>query len=410
MHTLLINRSRFLADFSELSQIGATAEGGVNRPSFSDAHLQARAWFRQKALRAGLSFHIDPAGNHSALLTSTHPAAQTLLLGSHLDSVYNGGRYDGALGVLAALEVLRTIKDAGLQPSYHLEAVDFSDEEGTLVGMLGSKAFTGKCEPGMLEQSIAGKDAVEAALHKAGLTADLLSSAQRDPQSLAGYLELHIEQGARLHRAGVKVGVVSGIVGMGVLRVTFRGKANHAGTTFMHERQDAGLGACGLTLAAHALAIEQFPDSTVTVGQMSFSPGGVNIVPAEAVLSIDFRSAHPGRLAQLESALCRLASEQAARFLLSVDVEKTLEHAPAVMDSSFQGMILEASEGLKLSTMVIPSGAGHDAQNMAAVCPCGMIFVPSIDGVSHSPAEKTSDEDCVNGANVLLHSTLRIAR
>ncbi len=407
--SLKINTGRFLSDFHALAQIGATAQGGVNRPSFSDAHLQARGWFKDEVLQAGLAFRCDEVGNHSAFLDCGSADAQTLLIGSHLDSVYQGGRFDGALGVMAALEVLRTLKETGIQLPFHLEAVDFTDEEGTLVGMLGSQALTGKFHAGVLEETIAGKAATLAALEKGGLHVERISEAARSPRSLCGYLELHIEQGSRLDAEGVQIGVVTGIVGMRAMRVTYTGRANHAGTTSMNARQDAGLGASALHMAAHQCVMEEFPECVLTVGQMSFKPGGVNIIPAEAVLSFDYRTIHLAELERLEKTLLILADEQAERFALEVRVEKTLAHAPALMDEGCQNAIVMAADVLGLSYVRMPSGAGHDAQNMAAICPSAMVFVPSVGGLSHCPQEYTPDEDCVNGANVLLQAVLALA-
>lgn len=409
MNKQTIDINRFLADFAELKQIGATPEGGVNRPAFSAAHLEARAWFRQKAEAAGLSIQVDPAGNHSAVLKCSKPGAPTLLIGSHLDSVYQGGAYDGALGVLSGLEALRTIKEMGKNLPFDLEVIDFSDEEGTLIGMLGSKALTGHFSEDMLAHGIAPQEKINEALDRGGLQPNQIAAARRDPNSILGYFELHIEQGPQLYNENVQIGVVTGIVGMRVLRVVFKGKANHAGTTAMDARQDAGLGASALNLSLRQRVLEDFPDCVATVGQMQFKPGGVNIVPEEAVLSIDFRSVNAGHLDRLENEINNLAKQQADAFGLAFSIERTLQHEPALMHPDYQDSIEAAADGLQLSHIRMPSGAGHDAQNMAAICPCGMIFVPSREGVSHSPFEFTSDADCVNGANTVLQSVLHLA-
>ena len=233
--TLRINSTRLFDSFSDLSAIGATGDGGVNRPALNEAHLAARDWFRTEVESAGLDFHVDGAGNHSAILPNagrvgggfrftqdaTQPPPpyrdQTLLLGSHLDSVPNGGRFDGALGVAAALEVLKTVKENGINLKFDLEAIDFTDEEGTLVGLLGSSALAGRLHPEALKNPRGGRQALLAGLVRAGLSEEGIFTAARPKESLAGYLELHIEQGKRLERMGVDIGVVSAIVGIRTL-------------------------------------------------------------------------------------------------------------------------------------------------------------------------------------------------
>src|SRR5687768_6752052 len=198
LHTLHINSERLLAAFTELShsrRLGGNGDGGVNRPTFSEAHLAARTWFRKQIELAGLEFRTDGAGNHSAFLVCGDMVAQTLLLGSHLDSVPNGGRFDGALGVMAALEVLRTVKDAGLKLRFDLEAIDFTDEEGTLAGLLGSAALAGQLRPEILQNPRGGRQALVEGMKRAGLSEESMLSAARPKDSLAGYLEIHIEQG-----------------------------------------------------------------------------------------------------------------------------------------------------------------------------------------------------------------------
>ena len=302
-----INPDRFRNDFDALAQIGSTGDGGVNRPALSEAHLEARRWWIARAAEAGLETRIDGAGNHSAILRSPDPDARTLLLGSHTDSVPSGGRFDGALGVIAALEALRTIQDAGITLPVHLEAIDFTDEEGALVGLTGSGALAEQLTVRSFENPRSGRTRWEASLARAGLTEAGILSARRDPKSLAGYLELHIEQGPRLFATGVDIGVVSGIVGIQSYRVTYRGEANHAGTTPMETRRDASLGASAFVLTARDLVMKNFPGCVVNVGQMALRPGAFNIVPGVAELSLEFRAPEPERLAQLGTALLQLA-------------------------------------------------------------------------------------------------------
>jgi N-carbamoyl-L-amino-acid hydrolase len=404
------------AAFNELAEIGATDDGGVNRPSLSEAHLAARQWFRQQIEKSGLEFHTDGAGNHSAILALSGVApgrheveAPTLLLGSHLDSVPYGGRFDGALGVMAALEVLRTIKDAGLKSSVNLEAIDFTDEEGTLVGLLGSAAIAGRLHGDVLQNPRGGREALVEGMHRAGLSVESMLSAARPKESLAGYLELHIEQGKRLERAGIDIGIVSAIVGIWSYRLSFIGRADHAGTTTMDDRLDASQGASAFTLGAREIVIKGFPNCVVNIGVMEFAPGAFNIVPARVDVSLEFRSADEEEFKRLDSMLLELAQYEAKRFGLELQVKSLGKHSPTLMSENVQQVFAETCDDLGLSHLSLTSGAGHDGQSFDGICPVGMIFVPSKDGASHSAREFTEWKDCVNGANVLLQAVLRMA-
>jgi len=419
-----INADRMLAEFNELARIGATGDGGIHRPTFSEAHLAARRWFREQIENSGLEFRTDGVGNHSAIFAQSGAVGeveartkQTFLLGSHLDSVPNGGRFDGALGVMAAFEVLRTIKDAGLslkaraEPlrSVNLEAIDFTDEEGTLVGLLGSAALTGHLHPDLLQNPRGGREALVDGMKRAGLSEESMLSAARPKESLAGYLELHIEQGKRLERAGTNIGIVSAIVGIWSYRLSFIGRADHAGTTTMDDRLDASLGASAFTLAAHEIVKRDFPNCVVNVGNMEFVPGAFNIVPARVDVSLEFRSPDEEEFKRLDSVLLERAQEEAKRFGLELKVDFLGKHSPSLMNDQVQSAFAEACNDLGLSHVSLTSGAGHDGQSFDGLCPVGMIFVPSKDGASHSPREFTEWEDCVNGANVLLQTALRLA-
>jgi len=406
---LRIDGERFRADFEALAGIGATGDGGVHRPALSEPHLEARAWFRERVTAAGLRFHTDGAGNHSAVLACGPAGAPTLLLGSHLDSVPYGGRFDGPLGVLAALEALRMVQEAGVSLSVHLEAIDFTDEEGTLFGELGSTALAGTLTAEALRESRGGRATLEAGLARAGLTEAGLLTARRDPASLAGYLELHIEQGPRLADAQVDIGVVTGIVGMASYRLAFVGRADHAGTTSMADRRDAGLGASAFALAAREVVIDDFPGCVANVGDMRFAPGAFNIIPAQVALALEFRAPEPALFRRLEEVLMERARAEAQRFGLGLEVERLGWLDPAPMSKVAQRAFVEAADALGLRHVSLFSGAGHDAQSLASLCPVGMIFVPSVGGASHSPREFTRWADCVNGANVLLQAALRMA-
>ena len=411
---LRVDAKRMLASFNELALIGATADGGVHRPALSESHLAARKWFREEVERSGLEFRMDGAGNHSAVLKTDGRDAssrdQTLLLGSHLDSVPNGGRFDGALGVIAALEVLKTIKENGIRLKVQLEAIDFTDEEGTLVGLLGSAALTGHLYPELLQNPRGGRENLLEGMRRAGLSDESMSGAARPKESIAGYLELHIEQGKRLERAGLNIGIVSAIVGISSYRLSFLGRADHAGSTTMHDRLDASLGASAFTLAARELVMKDFPNCVVNVGKMEFMPGAFNIVPAQVDVSLEFRSADESEFDRLDAALLALAREQASGFGLELQADFRGRHKPTLMSDSVQRAFADSSTALGLTHTSLVSGAGHDGQSFNGICPMGMIFVPSVNGTSHSPHEFTKWDDCVNGANVLLQTALRLAQ
>lgn len=406
--SLRIDPNRMLDTFNQLAAIGATADAGVNRPSFSEEHLAARKWFRDHIVASGFEFRTDGAGNHSAILPCEDPSAPALILGSHLDSVPNGGRFDGALGVVAALEALKTVRENRIRLKVQLEAMDFTDEEGTLVGLLGSAALAGHLSKENLEKPRGGREKLLEGMGRAGLSDATVLSAVRKKESLAGYLELHIEQGKRLEKSGNDIGVVTAIVGIWSYRLSFIGKADHAGSTTMEDRHDASLGASAFTLEARELVMRDFPGCVVNVGKMEFAPGAFNIVPAQVDVSLEFRSPDEEEFNRLDQALLELAGEQAANFGLRLEAEFLGRHSPSLMDGKVRAAFAASCDDLGLAHMPLSSGAGHDGQSLADMCPVGMIFVPSVDGASHSPREFTKWEDCVNGANVLLQAALRL--
>ena len=406
--TLRVNSDRMLDMFNKLALIGATGDGGVSRITFSGAHLAARKWFREQIESSGLDFSMDGAGNFSATLTCDCSNAQTLLLGSHLDSVPNGGRFDGALGVIAALEVLRTVKENGIKLKVNLEAIDFTDEEGTLVGLLGSAALAGHLHLNGLKNPRGGRENLEVGMARAGLTDESILSAARPKESLAGYLELHIEQGKRLERNGINVGIVSAIVGIRSYRLSFIGRADHAGSTLMTDRADASLGASAFTLAAREIVMKDFPNCVVNVGKMEFTPGAFNIVPALVNVALEFRAPSDEEFDQVGSALLACAEMEANRFGLALKKEFLGSHSPSLASEKIKTAFVDACNSLGLTHTSLISGAGHDGQSLVDMCPIGMIFVPSVDGASHAPREFTKWEDCVNGANVLLQAVIKL--
>lgn len=408
--TLRINADRLLADLTDLARIGATPEGGVHRPALSDADLAARAWLRDRAEAAGLIVRADGAGNLSAILPAGDPAAPSVLCGSHLDTVPYGGRFDGALGVVAALEALRTVKEAGLKLPVTLEAVSFTDEEGTWSGLFGSRALAGQLHPEDFEQPRGGREAFEARLAAAGLTRESALSARRDPAAIRAWVEVHIEQGTRLEEAAVPVGVVTGIVGIASYWLTFIGRADHAGTTPLDRRLDALRGVVEFVRQSRELVANRFPHGVMNCGAVETRPGAFNIVPERARLALEFRHHDPARLEAMREALLSLALHVVEIEGLQVEVEQVGLHPPAALHRDVIGAVERACEALGLPAVRLPSYAGHDTQVMAGITRAGMFFVPSVGGASHSAREMTREEDCVNAGNVLLHTVLALAQ
>ena len=350
---------------------------------------------------------MDEAGNHSAVLGCGSPEAPTLLLGSHLDSVPDGGRFDGALGVAAALEVLCCLKDAGVHLPVNVEAIDFTDEEGTLLGVLGSAALAGSLTAHDLTKTHGGQEHLRTILDRVGLSVEGILHARRPPESLAGYLELHIEQGARLHNSGVQIGVVSGIAGICTFQMTFRGRADHSGTTEMSARRDAALGAAAYILAVRQTVVAEFPGCVANVVWLRTLRGALNIVSHSAELGLEFRAADPQDFQKMEKSLIELAEMESAHYDLAVEATRLSRHQPTFTSPAVQDCIRRAAQGSGFSTQALPSGAWHDAQMLAPICPTGMIFIPSQIG-SHSPREFAEWQDCLNGANVLLQAALTL--
>lgn len=404
-----INAKRLLGNLRELATIGGTAEGGVTRLAFSDTDVAGRAWFREKVEAAGLVYHEDGAGNQSAILHSNPPSDKTVLCGSHLDTVTNGGRFDGALGVLAGLEALQTTREQNIQLPVNLELIAFTDEEGTMLGLFGSQAVAGMLTADIINNPRGGADALQEGMRNLGISAVSVMSAKRDPETLAGFVELHVEQGTRLIDQNIDVGVVTGIVGIRSVWVTFEGKAAHAGATPMAMRQDALWGAADFIQQARELIKKQFHPGVCNVGQISASPGAFNIVPERVNLALEFRHGTESLLDEMSEALCNLAKKCAADHQLTATFDEANRCVSAPAAEQIIGAIEGAADKLGLSHTRMMSFAGHDTQSMAKITPSAMIFAPSVDGVSHHPTEYTSDGDVINCANCLLHTLITMA-
>jgi N-carbamoyl-L-amino-acid hydrolase len=275
--------------------------------------------------------------------------------------------------------------------------------------LLGSAALAGSLTADDLAEPRGGRPALLAGMERAGLTEEGMLSAARPPGEIAGYLELHIEQGRRLANSGIRIGIVSSIVGIASFRLSFLGRADHAGTVSMLDRLDAAQGASAFALAAREIVLNEFPRSVVNVGNMVFTPGAYNIVPERVAVSLEFRSPEEEEFSELDRRLLDRAQEEAERLGLTLQVEFLGRHRPTPLSHSLRQVLVDACEAVSLSHMSLVSGAGHDAQSLAPICPAAMLFVPSVAGASHSPREFTEWTDCVNGANVLLQTVLRLA-
>lgn len=404
-----INFQRFLDLMAQQAEIGATPEGGLNRPALSEMDIRVRQWLFERATAAGLEVAMDGAGNQRVMLRASDPDAPTLLIGSHLDSVPNGGRFDGALGVVAGLEVLLTLKDSGAELPFHVEVVNFTDEEGTLRGLLGSAAMTGTLTAEGLPTVRGGADALQEGLSRLGLSSETLLNARRDFASVMGYLEVHIEQGTRLEQAGINIGVVTSIVGVRSYWLTLTGEAAHAGTKPMADRRDALWGAAHLIQQARELVMQHFQPGVVNFGSIHAEPGAFNIVPAEVRLALEFRHGDPEKLDAMQTALFNVIRRSATEFKLEVEMTPAGLIPPAPMAESMVQVVERAASGLGLSHTRLMSFAGHDAQSLAQVTPSVMFFVPSVRGISHNPAEYSTPQDCINAAEVMLQAVLGLA-
>ncbi len=410
MNNLKINLERLLRDLEELSEIGQDpGGGGISRPSFSLPDLEARKWLKRKIEEAGLIYRQDGAGNIFGRLPGKNP--QVIMAGSHLDTVINGGRYDGSVGVLAALEALRRIKEEKLQLPQTLEMVSFTDEEGNLVGdFLGSRAFTGQLSPGQLQKVRTQFGLLlEEILQKAGLSVESVLRAYKERPEVSAFLELHIEQGPVLEEEGLPLGLVCSIAGKRYYQATFVGKAGHAGTVPLELRQDAFVTLADFTLRATQLVATKYYGNTITIGRVRLKPGSFSIIPGEADFTLDMRSLDGQKLKSMEEEILNLASEVAATRGLSFYQKLADSTEPVTIEEGMLTRLKTLAEQLGYKYRLIHSGAGHDAQILASICPVGLIFIPSIDGISHTPEEAINFEDLEKGANLLLQALLSLA-
>ena len=388
-----INRERLMGDLRKLAEFGKH-KTGVDRIAFSEADIAARRWLCGRLAESGLSARLDRYGN---VLGRAPEVARAALIGSHTDSVPAGGWLDGALGVIYGLEIARSLREGGIRG---VDVISFQDEEGTYVPCLGSKAFCGVlAEKDLSKATGPGRKPVTDAMQGHDLPTEIL---RLDPTRHTAFFEAHIEQGPRLEAAGCPVGVVTGIVGIRRFRVTASGQPDHAGTTPMSMRHDAG---AALIAAAQAI-LNSFQslaelDTVWNIGAMSFSPGAANVVPAEAMMIVEFRDTDAAMLDRLEASFSSIIESHSGKNGVMIAVAGIGQVHPVALDQRLGQHIAAAASARGIKPMFMPSGAGHDAMVLGSMVPSAMMFVPSIGGRSHTVLENTSDDDIVIGCQVL---------
>ncbi len=402
-----VNPQRLRQTLEKLSEFGRNPDGGVTRLGFSEADLAAREYVMGLMRQAGLEVRVDPAGNIFGRRTGTEKLP-VLLFGSHIDSVPHGGNFDGDVGSMGALEVIRALNDHRVPTRHPLEVVIWTNEEGHHFGkgVFGSSAAAGLLGQEILQRRDDQGLSLGDWLRRYGQDPARFAEARMRPGAVAGYLELHIEQGAVLDEARVPIGVVQGIVGIHWWTCTATGFANHAGTTPMNRRQDALAAAARAALGVREEVRGEPGQQVGTVGYMKVEPGARNIIPARVKFPVELRDLDAAKIeriwARIQKRFAEIVREENVRIeCVSLSVDQ-----PAHTDPAFREVIRQAAQAAGLATMEIPSGAGHDAQNMARLAPMGMIFVPSRGGISHSPREFTPWEEVANGAEVLYRAVL----
>lgn len=402
---LKVNGDRLWSSLMEMAQVGGTSNGGVRRLALSEEDAAGRMLFAKWCVEAGMTLSVDRVGNLFARRAGKTSGASPIASGSHLDTQPEGGRFDGVYGVLAALEVVRTMNDAGIETEKPFEIVVWTNEEGARFtpAMLGSAAFAGVMP---LDEALNSRDAKGISVADA-----LTATGYRGEREIPGtvfdaYFEAHIEQGPILEENGVPIGVVTGGQAILWLDVRVRGQAAHAGTTPMRFRRDAMFATSEMTLVLEALATEFAPHGLVTVGEIGIRNASRNTIAADLSFTIDLRHHEDTRIAEMEAALRDRLHAIAERRGLSVEINQHWVSPATPFDSACVSAVQDAVTALEYPNQRIVSGAGHDAIHVAKHCPTAMIFIPCVDGLSHNEAEDALPEDCSRGADVLLHAVL----
>jgi len=404
-NSLRIDSQRINSHLSELAQFGKTAEGGTSRVAYSDLDLKAREFVMKLMRDAKLEVTVDAAGNIVGRRTGTDQSLKPLMIGSHIDSVPDGGSYDGQVGSMGAIEVAQTLADRNVKLRQPLEVGIFQNEEG---GTVGSAAMA----RGLTEKDLSvvsnSKKTIREGIKFIGGDPDQVSRPLRKKGDLVAYVELHIEQGGSLYAEKIDIGVVEGIVGVYWWEVTVEGFANHAGTTPMNQRRDALLAAAKYIEAVNRV-VTSIPGRQVgTVGKIQVFPNAFNVVPGRVNTSLGLRDLDEAKVQmmfeKIQAEVKQIESATGTKF----EFKQVNSSKPALTDNRIRNAIDDSAKSLGFSTKLLPSGAGHDAQEIADLCPVGMIFVPSRDGISHSPREYSKPEEITNGVNVLLQTVLKL--
>jgi len=405
-----IDADRLWSRLSELAEIGKSEGGGVTRLSFTEEERAAKDLVASYMQEAGLAVREDAAGNLIGRREGRVGDAPIVLTGSHVDSVRNGGDFDGPLGVLGAVEALRTMDERGVETERSVEVVAFTDEEGARFsfGMVGSRATGGTLTPEHLANQDENGVSIAEAMRASGLDPGRIDEAARAPGSVYAYVELHIEQGRILESKNLSVGVVTGIAGPAWLRFTLAGEAAHAGTTPMDLRRDA-LAAAAAVIGRIEREAARTGTSVGTVGQLELLPGGINIIPGQVTFSLDLRDIDEDVRNAVEARIMHEAALLCEKRGVELETKTLQRLPPAPCSSLVRDAAREACEALGFEPFGLASGAGHDGMHLTELCPIGMIFVRSKDGLSHNPAEYSSKEDCAAGAEVLYRTLLKLA-
>ena len=403
---LTVNSDRLSESINRLAKIGKQPSGSICRLAFTPEDLQARYLVQQWMIEAGMTVRTDAAGNLIGTYAGTVENAPALATGSHIDTVPSGGRFDGVLGVLAGIEVVRTLRANNLRLNHPIEVIVFTDEESTMIGCQAIAGTVLLQSPERYQPKVG--ESIQTSLEMVGGNWDQLLTAKRSRADIAAFVELHVEQGAVLERTGKEIGVVQGVVGMRRKAITITGQANHAGTTPMDMRQDALVAAAQVVLAVRDIA-RRMPSSPVaTVGYLNVLPNAVNIVPGKVELSVDMRDLSNECLEEMLEQLRQDVQAIATETNTKIDIAALLCVEPTLAAPQVQTTIESICQQLGLSYCHLPSRAGHDALEIGRITDMGMIFVPSQAGVSHSEAEYTSPQQCTQGANVLLQTLVEL--
>ncbi|SDK72846.1 N-carbamoyl-L-amino-acid hydrolase [Franzmannia pantelleriensis] len=410
--TMTIDAERLWEQLEELAQITDPAAPWTRR-AFTERYLEGRTWLRHKLHEAGMSTRLDEAGNLIGTLPGSEPSLAPLATGSHIDTVPSGGRYDGILGVLAGLEAVRSLQEAGIRLRHSLEVIDFLSEEPSEYGVscIGSRGMVGKLSPAMLDFQEPGGERLFDAIRRMGGVPEALSEPLRKPGALAAFIELHIEQGRVLESQRVPIGVVSDIVGIHRYDIVVSGQADHAGTTPMDLRRDALAEASGLIKTIQQAARRQAEGNAylvATVGRLTVSPNASNAIPERVEMVLEVRSNDAALLEGFFPPLLESAQRQSAETGVSIEATPLSEGLPTQCANDVQAQITAAADSLGLEHMAMPSGAGHDAVYMASLAPTGMLFVPCLDGRSHCPEESITPQQAADGCRVLTETLRRL--